>query len=536
MTHFHSAKKEMAVKKSSTKPAAVVLPKPQGKASVLRIGSSTPQEQQQRHPLSVPSIPETATKTPSMSRTSSHNAPKKGKLDVREALSKRGDSLKPSLNLVVVGHVDAGKSTIMGHVLMLLGHVNERIIKKYEREAEQMKKSSFAFAWVLDETDEERSRGVTMDIAIRHFETEHRQFTLLDAPGHRDFIPNMISGAAQADVAMLVVDSGMGEFEAGFDLGGQTREHALLLRSLGVTQVIVAVNKLDVVQWSANRYFGIQAVLTAFLTQQAGFKESNITYVPCSGFSGENLLTRKGPLLTTWYDGPTLIQAIDSLQPGERQLDKPFRLAITDFFKGGLAGSGANVTVCGRVESGYIQVGDPVLVMPINEVAHVKVIEVNDEGTKWTAAGDNIMMSLTGIDILQMSPGSILCDVDAPVPITRHFKAQIVTFDLNVPLTMGVPIVLHAQGYNEPGYISSLECTLNKSTGQIIKKHPRALTKNMTAMIEIKMSRPVCLDLFRQSKSLGRFTLRSGSVTVAAGIVTEILSFEKSIVCEMTAE
>ena len=213
-----------------------------------------------------------------------------------------------------------------------------------------------------------------MDVAITKFQTTNRAFTLLDAPGHRDFIPNMISGAAQADVALLVVDSSPGEFESGFDLGGQTREHALLCRSLGVQQVAVVINKLDGIQWSQSRYDEISSKLIVFL-QQAGFKKPKIAFIPCSGLMGENILERKSPELSAWYSGPTLVEHIDQFELPSRAIDRPFRMSITDIFKGGVGAGGSSgaITVGGRIEQGAVQVGDPVMAMPLmNEIAQVK--------------------------------------------------------------------------------------------------------------------------------------------------------------------
>ncbi|KAJ1970831.1 hypothetical protein H4R34_005937, partial [Dimargaris verticillata] len=250
---------------------------------------------------------------------------------------------KDTINLVIVGHVDAGKSTLMGHLLYLLGQVPARVLRKYEQESAKMGKASFHFAWVMDATEEERSRGVTIDIATSTFQTANKHFTILDAPGHRDFIPNMISGTAQADVAILVVDSTTGGFEAGFQDNGQTKEHAILVRSLGVQQLVVAVNKLDSVGWSEARYQEIRAQLNPFLTQ-VGFKSENITYVPCSGLQGTNLTQCPTPQtaasLTAWYprNGPCLIDAIDQFKAPPRALEDAFRLAVADFFKGSLIG------------------------------------------------------------------------------------------------------------------------------------------------------------------------------------------------------
>ncbi|KAF9170598.1 HBS1-like protein [Mortierella sp. AD011] len=464
------------------------------------------------------------------------------KIDVVSEYQKRV-SEKESLNLVVIGHVDAGKSTLMGHLLYLQGEVNERTIRKHERDAQKIGKASFAFAWVLDETGEERARGITMDVGVTKFETAHRRFTLLDAPGHRDFIPNMISGTAQADVAILVVDATTGEFESGFDANGQTKEHALLARSLGVQQLVVAVNKLDVVKWSEARYQEIVQKLEQFLVKDASFKKSNLVFIPCSGFTGENLVKRSTPgnicngsavsdafvdenvasVLQTfsWYKGPTLIETIDKLDAPTRAVEKPFRMSVTDVFKGT-----GGVCAAGRLEAGHVQVGEAIMIMPGGELAVVKTMEVNDEPTRWAAAGDSVLLTLSGIDILQVSNGSVLCARESPIPVTTHFAAQIVVFDVKIPITVGFPIIMHHQSHNEPGTVSKLVATIDKGTGEIVKKSPRHLGKNTTAMVEIKLNgRAIPLETFKDSKELGRVMLRKGGETVAAGIVTKILSF-----------
>ncbi|KAI8840847.1 P-loop containing nucleoside triphosphate hydrolase protein [Chytriomyces cf. hyalinus JEL632] len=444
------------------------------------------------------------------------------------AKGKRINVVQDSLNLVVVGHVDAGKSTLMGHLLYLLGEVNERTMKKYERDAEKMKKGSFCFAWVLDETEEERSRGVTIDVGMSYFETQLHRFTILDAPGHRDFVPNMISGASQADVALLVIDSGTGEFEVGFELGGQTREHALLVRSLGVGQLVVAVNKLDTVEcnmhWSESRFYEIKEKLTFFLLG-AGFKKDKLTFVPCSGFTGENMIECKSQELLAWYEGPTLRECLDALQPPVRPLEKPFRLPVTDYFKGGsTAGGGGSLSVSGRIEAGTLQIGDAVTVMPLGEHGVVKAIESNNEAIKWAVAGDNVVITLNGIDVQQISIGNVLCAPQSLVPVADVFQVKIVTFDIAIPLTLGVPIVLHHQSASTPGIISKLVSILNRASGEVIKKNPRALPKNVTAIVDIKLDKPICVELAKESRELGRVMIRSGSTVVAAGIVTEIVN------------
>ncbi|KAJ1914402.1 hypothetical protein IWQ60_008819 [Tieghemiomyces parasiticus] len=451
------------------------------------------------------------------------------RLNLLEAYRQREEG-KPRLNLIVIGHVDAGKSTLMGHVLYLLGQVPERTLQKYERDATRSGKSSFHFAWVLDATEEERSRGVTIDIATSHFETPHRIFTLLDAPGHRDFIPNMISGTAQADAAVLVVDATPGGFEAGFGDHGQTKEHALLARGLGVQQLVVAVNKLDTADWAEDRFADVRDRTAAFLVQ-AGFRADHLTFVPCSGLRGTNLATRPDPAtgasaLTAWYNGPCLVEVLDGLSAPERLVDAPFRLSVTDFFRGsltggptaGVAASGTTVTVTGRIASGAVQVGSQLELVPGHEKGLVKALELDEETSAWAAAGDTVMLTVQGIDLTQYSIGSVLCPLQQPIPTTTTFIAQVVVFEVQVPVTQGFP------SRNEPAYISRLVAQLDKRTGEVTKKKPRHLPKSSTAKVEITTQRPICLDTFERSKSFGRVTLRKGGETIAAGIVLRLVS------------
>ncbi|XP_038841172.1 HBS1-like protein [Salvelinus namaycush] len=441
----------------------------------------------------------------------------KQQLNVRAELEKRQGG-KSLLNLVVIGHVDAGKSTLMGHLLYLLGNVNKRTMHKYEQESKKAGKASFAYAWVLDETGEERNRGVTMDVGMTKFETASKVVTLMDAPGHKDFIPNMITGAAQADVAVLVVDASRGEFEAGFEAGGQTREHGLLVRSLGVTQLAVAVNKMDQVNWQQERFKEIISKLGHFL-KQAGFKDSDVFYVPTSGLSGENLTTKSSALaLTSWYSGPCLLEQIDYFKPPQRSIEKPFRLCVSDVFKD----QGSGFCVTGKIEAGYIQTGDRVLAMPPNETCTVKGITLHDEPLDWAAAGDHVSLTVTGMDIIKINVGCVFCDIKEPIRACSRFRARVLLFNIEVPITQGFPVVLHYQTISEPATIRKLVSVLHKSSGEVLKKKPKCLGKGMNAMVEIQTQRPVALELYKDFKELGRFMLRYVGSTIAAGVVTEI--------------
>uniref|UniRef100_A0A3Q0SAW5 HBS1-like translational GTPase n=1 Tax=Amphilophus citrinellus TaxID=61819 RepID=A0A3Q0SAW5_AMPCI len=438
-------------------------------------------------------------------------------INIKAELEKRQGG-KPLLNLVVIGHVDAGKSTLMGHLLYLLGNVNKRTMHKYEQESKKAGKASFAYAWVLDETGEERDRGVTMDVGMTKFETNSKVVTLMDAPGHKDFIPNMITGAAQADVAVLVVDASRGEFEAGFEAGGQTREHALLVRSLGVTQLAVAVNKMDQVNWQQARFQEIISKLGHFL-KQAGFKESDVFYIPTSGLSGENLATRSSvSQLTSWYSGPSLLEQIDAFKAPQRSVDKPFRLCVSDVFKD----QGSGFCVTGKIEAGYIQAGDKILAMPPNETCTVKGITLHDEALDWAAAGDHVSLTLTGMDIIKINVGCVFCDPKEPIRVCTRFRARVLIFNIEVPITQGFPVLLHYQTVSEPATIRKLISVLHKSSGEVLKKKPKCLSKGMNAIVEIQTQRPVSLELYKDYKELGRFMLRYVGSTIAAGVVTEV--------------
>ncbi|XP_029984321.1 HBS1-like protein isoform X1 [Sphaeramia orbicularis] len=438
-------------------------------------------------------------------------------INIKSELEKRQGG-KPLLNLVVIGHVDAGKSTLMGHLLYLLGNVNKRTMHKYEQESKKAGKASFAFAWVLDETGEERDRGVTMDVGMTKFETNSKVVTLMDAPGHKDFIPNMITGAAQADVAVLVVDASRGEFEAGFEAGGQTREHALLVRSLGVTQLAVAVNKMDQVNWQQERFQEITSKLGHFL-KQAGFKESDVFHIPTSGLSGENLVTRSSvSQLTSWYSGPSLLEQIDAFKAPQRSVDKPFRLCVSDVFKD----QGSGFCVTGKIEAGYIQTGDRILAMPPNETCTVKGITLHDEPLEWAAAGDHVSLTVTGMDIIKINVGCVFCDPKEPIRTCTRFRARILLFNIELPITQGFPVLLHYQTVSEPATIKKLVSVLHKSSGEVLKKKPKCLSKGMNAIVEIQTQRPVSLELYKDYKELGRFMLRYVGSTIAAGVVTEI--------------
>ncbi|KAI5124791.1 hypothetical protein M0805_005425 [Coniferiporia weirii] len=441
------------------------------------------------------------------------------------------DSVKKAVSLVVIGHVDAGKSTLMGRLLYELGLLDERKRLANERESNKMGKGSFTWAWEMDGTLEERSRGVTMDIALQALSTPNRQITILDAPGHRDFIPNMISGATQADCALLVVDAATGEFEAGFDKGGQTREHLVLVRSLGVSQVVVAVNKLDQVKWEKDRYDEIVEVLRPFLAQ-TGFNASKAQFVPVGALSGINLVVREGQeseALNAWYNGPTLVDLLDKLEPPTRAISAPLRFPISNVFKGMTGGT----AVSGRLSSGVVQVGEQLRILPGDESAVVRSIEVDDASVSWASAGSNATLYLTNIDPIHLNIGYVLCTAADIVPLTTSFTARIIVFDVQLPITIGAPVELFHHSHNVPAVLTKFIAMLDRATGAVVKKYPRVLTKGTSAEVQITLrttsmsgpasrAQPIPLEPFAVNKEMGRLLLRRGGESLAAGIVLDV--------------
>lgn len=386
-------------------------------------------------------------------------------------------------NLIVIGHVDAGKSTLMGHLLFQLDEVSNKQMHKFKQESQKIGKSSFAYAWVLDETEEERERGVTIDIAQSKFETDKKIVYLLDAPGHKDFIPNMITGATQADSAILVINSVTGEFEVGMKSGNQTVEHALLAKSLGIQQIIVAVNKMDMEfnkrEWSEERFKDICEKMTLFLTKQVGFKEPDIMFVPCSGLGGENLVKKcTNPKLTEWYkDGRSLLDCINQLRPTERPIDKPLRFCVSDVFK---SPQSSAVSLAGKVESGLVKLGDKVIVVPGYQSGQVKSIFFSSAGggdeqpTNVGFAGDSIILNLINLDINEVYVGSFLCEPGYPLmPVSNRIRARIVVFNLTVPITKGFDVVFHYKSMNEAAEIRKIVAQIDKNTGEVVKEKPR---------------------------------------------------------------
>ncbi|KGO74741.1 Translation elongation factor EF1A/initiation factor IF2gamma, C-terminal [Penicillium italicum] len=410
---------------------------------------------------------------------------------------------KRSANFVVIGHVDAGKSTLMGRLLADQGAIDQRTLDRYRREAEKIGKGSFALAWVLDQGSEERARGVTIDIATNQFETDKTAFTIVDAPGHRDFVPNMIAGASQADFAVLVIDSSVGNFESG--LKGQTKEHALLVRSMGVQKIVVAVNKMDTVQWDHERFEEIEQQISAFLTT-AGFQNSNISFVPCSGVLGDNISRRTDDPHASWYTGRTLIEELETSEPYTHALEKPLRMTIGDVFRGGVQ---SPLSISGRIDAGSLQTGDQILIMPSGETAVVRSLEVDGETSDWAVAGHNVILNIANIDPIHLRSGDVVCRPSSPIPTVTSFTAKVLAFEHLMPMQVDV----HRGRLHVPGRISKLVASLDKASGAAIKKRPKIVGPGVVARVVVEMDQAVPLE------APTRIVLRAGGSTVAAGLL-----------------
>jgi elongation factor 1-alpha len=423
----------------------------------------------------------------------------------------------PHLNLVIMGHVDHGKSTTTGHLLYLAGAVDERTIKQFEEEAKNAGKESFKFAWVLDNLKEERERGVTIDLRFLNFETKKYYFTVIDAPGHRDFVKNMITGASQADGAILFCSSRRGEFEAGIGPGGQTREHAFLAFTLGVRQLVVAVNKMDDVStnWSQDRYNEIKNEVGRML-KMVGFKVEKIPFVPCSGWTGDNLVKKSDKM--PWYTGPTLIEALDTFEVPAKPTNKPLRVPIQDVY----SITGVGTVPVGRVETGVIKENDVVIFMPANKQGEVKSLEMHHERIPKAEPGDNIGFNIRGVAKTDIKRGDVCGHTTNPPTVAKEFIGQIIVIYHPTAVAAGYTPVLHYHTGQIACRFTELIRKLDPRTGQVVEEKPTFLKTGDAAIVRMEPLHPIAVEAFSEFEELGRFAVRDMGTTVAAGIIKEI--------------
>jgi len=427
---------------------------------------------------------------------------------------------KEHINLVTIGHVDSGKSTATGHLIYKLGGIDKRTIEKFEKEAAEIGKGSFKYAWVLDRYKAERERGITIDITLKKFETSKFTFTVIDAPGHRDFIKNMITGTSQADVAILMVDASKGAFEAGISKEGQTREHALLAHTLGVKQMIVCVNKMDdkSIQYSQERFNEIKHEVTTLL-KNLGYKpEERIPFVPISGWEGDNMI-EKSPNLP-WYTGPTLVEALDNLHPPKRPTEKPLRIPIQDVYKI----SGIGTVPVGRVETGIMKPGMHINFAPSNIESEVKSIEMHHVNLSQAGPGDNIGFNVKNVAVKDIHKGYVASNLaDHPASQAESFEAQVMILNHPGKIYSGYTPVIDCHTAHVACCFTELKQKMDRKTGEIVEENPEFIQKGDACLVTIHPMKPFCVETFTDFAPLGRFAVRDMKRTVAVGIIKSVV-------------
>lgn len=425
-------------------------------------------------------------------------------------------SKKPHMNLVVTGHVDNGKSTIVGHLMVDLGVIDQRTIDQFAKESEATGKGdTFKYAWVLDSIKDERDRGITIDLAFQKFETQKFFFTLIDAPGHRDFIKNMITGASEADVSILVVSTKPGETEAATEPGGQAREHAFLCRTLGVGQVVVALNKMDDSNYSEARYNEVKGAVEKML-KMVGYNTAKVNFVPVSGWKGDNLVKKSDNM--AWYKGPSLLEALDSFDQPEKPIGKSLRIPIQDVY----TITGVGTVPVGRVETGVVRANDKVIVMPAGVTGEVKSIETHHTQMESAEAGDNIGFNLRGIDKKSIHRGDVIGTADSPPNVAKEFEAQIIVIHHPTAMAPGYTPVLHAHTAQVAATLSEFVAKIDPKTGGVLEDKPKFLKTGDAAIVKIRPVRPLAIETFKEFPEIGRFALRDMGTTIAAGVVKTI--------------
>jgi elongation factor 1-alpha len=427
-------------------------------------------------------------------------------------------SQKPHLNLIVIGHVDHGKSTMTGHLMFDAGFVDKKTIDDYAKESEKSGVGdTFKFAYVLDSLKEERERGVTIDLSFQKFETPKIFYTIIDAPGHKDFIKNMITGTSQADCAILVISAKKGEFEVAVGPGGQGREHAYLARTLGVSQIMVAVTKMDdaSVNYAQERYEECKKEISDLL-KTVGYDPSKINFIPVSGWTGDNLFKRSEKM--TWYKGPTVYEALDNFTQPPKPVDKPLRLPIQDVY----SITGVGTVPVGRVETGVLKEGDKVVFMPSKVEGECKTIETHHVRIPKAEPGDNVGFNVRGVNKTDIHRGDVLGHTDVPPTVAKEFIGQLIVIYHPTAIAAGYTPVMHAHTATMAATITELVQKIDPRSGQVIEEKPAFLKTGDSAIVKVRPVAPLVVEAFSEIPQLGRFAIRDMGMTVAVGVVKQI--------------
>ncbi len=415
---------------------------------------------------------------------------------------------KEHMNLAMIGHIDHGKSTLLGRILTETKVIDPHVVEEYRKKAEAMGKATFEYAWVMDTLKDERERGITIDVAHQRFDTNKYYYTIVDCPGHRDFVKNMITGTSQADAAVLVVDAKDG-------IMAQTKEHVFLARTLGVSQLIVAINKMDRVNYDQKRYEELKKDLLDLL-KTVGYKEENVVFIPVSALEGDNV-TKRGDKLK-WFDGPTFLEALDLMKVPEKPVELPLRIPVQDVY----TITGVGTVPVGRVETGRLKKGDKVIFNPPAKVGEVKTIEMHHEEIPEAVPGDNIGWNVRGISRTEIRRGDVCGHVDTPPTVADEFTAQIVVLQHPSAITAGYTPVFHCHTAQVASTITEISKKLDPKTGETLEENPDYIKAGDAAIITVKPTRPLVIERVKGIPQLGRFAIRDMGQTVAAGMVMDI--------------
>merc|ERR1739838_745191 len=437
---------------------------------------------------------------------------------------------KVHISVVVVGHVDSGKSTTTGHLIYKCGGIDKRTIEKFEKESSEMGKGSFKYAWVLDKFKAERERGITIDIQLMNFITTNYYVTIIDAPGHRDFIKNMITGTSQADCAILIVAASTGEFEAGISKNGQTREHALLAYTLGVKQMIVGINKIDNTEppYSESRFNEIKKEVESYV-KKVGYQPKAVAFVPISGWHGDNMIDESSNM--SWYKGwkverkagdntgRTLLEAIDGIAKPDRPKDKPLRLPLQDVYKIG----GIGTVPVGRVETGFLKAGMVVTFSPANVTTEVKSVEMHHTTLEEAVPGDNVGFNVKNVSIKDVKRGMVASDSKQdPAKESKSFLAQVIVLNHPGEIHAGYQPVLDCHTAHVACKFAEIRQKIDRRSGKVLEENPKMVKTGDAAMINLIPSKPMCVEAFADYQPLGRFAVRDMRQTVAVGIIKSV--------------
>ncbi|KAK7061700.1 eukaryotic polypeptide chain release factor 3 [Favolaschia claudopus] len=428
--------------------------------------------------------------------------------------------VKEHLNIVFIGHVDAGKSTLGGNLLYLTGMVDKRTMEKYEREAKEAGRETWYLSWALDSTPQERAKGKTVEVGRAYFETPFRRYTILDAPGHKTYVPSMISGAAQADVAILVISARKGEFETGFEKGGQTREHIMLVKTAGVSKLIIVINKMDdsTVNWEKARYDEIREKLIPFVRGSGFNPKTDVTFLPVSAYTGVNLKDRVTKAIAPWWTGTSFLEHLDHMPMVDRKINAPVMMPVAEKYKD------MGTIIVGKIESGHIRKSDDLILMPNKTPVEVVAIynEVEEE-VNAALCGDNVRIRLRGVEDEDISPGFMLTSPQKPIHAVRQFHAELAILEHKNIICAGYSAVMHIHTLSEEVTLPALLHYFDKATGRKSRKPPQFAKKGQKIVALIETVQPICVERFADYPQLGRFTLRDEGRTIAIGKITKLI-------------